>query len=66
MVRYCCSGMLVVRAHLHEMAGDTQAAMAHYRAAAARTTSIPEQQYLTTQAARLRAGTAQPRGRPPA
>jgi RNA polymerase sigma factor (sigma-70 family) len=55
-----------VRAHLYEMAGDTQAAMAHYRAAAARTTSIPEQQYLTTQAARLRAGTAQPPGRPPA
>ncbi|MFI5080306.1 MAG: RNA polymerase sigma factor [Streptosporangiales bacterium] len=55
-----------VRAHLYEMAGDTQAAMAHYRAAAARTTSIPEQQYLTTQAARLRAGTAQPRARPPA
>jgi len=55
-----------VRAHLYEMAGDSQAAMAHYRAAAARTTSIPEQQYLTTQAARLRAGTAQPRGRPPA
>jgi RNA polymerase sigma factor (sigma-70 family) len=55
-----------VRAHLYEMAGDTQAAMAHYRAAAARTTSIPEQQYLTTQAARLRAGTAQPPARPPA
>ena len=55
-----------VRAHLYEMAGDTQAAMAHYRAAAARTTSIPEQQYLTTQAARLRAQTAQPPGRPPA
>jgi RNA polymerase sigma factor (sigma-70 family) len=55
-----------VRAHLYEMAGDTQAAMAHYRAAAARTTSIPEQQYLTTQAARLRAQTAPPRGRPPA
>ena len=54
-----------VRAHLYEMAGDTQAAMAHYRAAAARTTSIPEQQYLTTQAARLRAQTAQPPGRPP-
>jgi RNA polymerase sigma factor (sigma-70 family) len=49
-----------VRAHLFEMAGDTQAAMAHYRAAAARTTSIPEQQYLMTQAARLRAETAQP------
>jgi len=55
-----------VRAHLYEMAGDTQAAMAHYRAAAARTTSIPEQQYLTTQAARLRAGTAQPPSRPSA
>ena len=55
-----------VRAHLYEMAGDTQAAMAHYRAAAARTTSIPEQQYLTAQAARLRAETAQPPGRPPA
>ena len=55
-----------VRAHLYEMAGDTQAAMAHYRAAAARTTSIPEQQYLTTQAARLRAETAQPPPRPPA
>jgi RNA polymerase sigma factor (sigma-70 family) len=55
-----------VRAHLYEMAGDTQAAMAHYRAAAARTTSIPERQYLTTQAARLRAETAQPHGRPPA
>ena len=55
-----------VRAHLYEMAGDTQAAMAQYRAAAARTTSIPEQQYLTTQAARLRAQTAQPHDRPPA
>ncbi len=55
-----------VRAHLYEMAGDTQAAMAHYRAAAARTTSIPEQQYLTTPAARLRAETAQPPARPPA
>jgi len=58
--------LAAVRAHLFEMAGDTQAAMAHYRAAAARTTSIPEQQYLTTQAARLRAGTAPPPGRPPA
>jgi len=43
-----------VRAHLFEMAGDTSSAITHYRAAAARTTSIPEQQYLTTQAARLR------------
>jgi len=44
-----------VRAHLLEMAGDHQAAVAHYRAAASRTTSIPERNYLTTQAARLSA-----------
>jgi predicted RNA polymerase sigma factor len=44
-----------VRAHLLEMAGDHQAAIAHYRAAAARTTSIPEQRYLTARAARLTA-----------
>jgi RNA polymerase sigma factor (sigma-70 family) len=43
-----------VRAHLFDMAGDAQSAVAHYRAAASRTTSIPEQHYLTTQAARLR------------
>jgi RNA polymerase sigma factor (sigma-70 family) len=42
-----------VRAHLLEMAGDAEAAVAGYRAAAARTTSLPEQRYLTTQAARL-------------
>jgi predicted RNA polymerase sigma factor len=45
--------LAATRAHLFEMAGDTQAAVTHYRAAAARTTSVPEQQYLTTQAARL-------------
>ncbi|MCW2939985.1 MAG: hypothetical protein JWN00_2970, partial [Actinomycetia bacterium] len=46
-----------VRAHLFEMAGDTQAAITHYCAAASRTTSIPEQHYLSLQAARLsRAG----------
>jgi RNA polymerase sigma factor (sigma-70 family) len=45
--------LAAVRAHLFEMAGDTQAAVTHYRAAAARTTSVPEQRYLTTQAARL-------------
>lgn len=44
-----------VRAHLLELAGDHQAAIAHYRAAAGRTTSIPERQYLTSQAARLAA-----------
>jgi RNA polymerase sigma factor (sigma-70 family) len=44
----------VVRAHLSEMAGDAQAALAHYRAAASRTTSVPEQHYLATRAARLK------------
>ena len=38
-----------VRAHLHEMAGNHAAAIAHYRAAAGRTTSIPERNYLATQ-----------------
>jgi predicted RNA polymerase sigma factor len=44
-----------VRAHLLEMAGDIEAAVAHYRAAANRATNLPEQRYLATQAARLRA-----------
>ncbi len=43
-----------VRAHLLEQAGDKEGALADYRAAAARTTSLPEQRYLTTRAARLR------------
>ncbi|MFE2754688.1 RNA polymerase sigma factor [Actinosynnema sp. NPDC059335] len=42
-----------VRGHLHEMAGDVPRAVAHYRAAAARTTSTPEQRYLVDKAARL-------------
>jgi RNA polymerase sigma factor (sigma-70 family) len=42
-----------VRAHLYEMSGDHARALAHYRAAAERTTSIPEQNYLNTKAARL-------------
>jgi RNA polymerase sigma factor (sigma-70 family) len=41
------------RAHLLELAGDADAAIAEYRRAAERTNSLPEQQYLTTQAARL-------------
>jgi RNA polymerase sigma factor (sigma-70 family) len=41
------------RAHLLEMSGDVDAAIAEYRLAADRTNSLPEQQYLTTQAARL-------------
>jgi RNA polymerase sigma factor (sigma-70 family) len=44
-----------VRGHLHEMAGDRERAIAHYRAAAERTMSIPERDYLTTKAARLAA-----------
>jgi RNA polymerase sigma factor (sigma-70 family) len=43
-----------VRAHLLEMAGDTESAFEHYRAAAGRTTSLPEQRYLAMKAARLR------------
>lgn len=42
-----------VRAHLLEMAGDYAGAIAHYRAAAARTSSMPERNYLMSQAARL-------------
>jgi len=42
-----------VRAHLYEMAGDTPAAIAAYRAAAARTTNMPEQTYLLLKAAQL-------------
>lgn len=42
-----------VRAHLFERLGDFPKAIQHYRAAAARTTSLPEQNYLITQAARL-------------
>jgi ribosomal protein S15P/S13E len=37
------------------MAGNPTEAIAHYRAAASRTTSTPEQHYLVTQAARLTA-----------
>jgi RNA polymerase sigma factor (sigma-70 family) len=44
-----------VRAHLLELAGDSRGAEAHYKAAATRTTSIPERHYLTIRAARLRA-----------
>ena len=42
-----------VRAHLLEQAGDADAAIVEFRAAAARATNPREQQYLTTQAARL-------------
>lgn len=42
-----------VRAHLLELTGDHAAAATHFRAAAAKTGSIPERNYLLTQAARL-------------
>ena len=49
-----------VRAHLLELAGDHQAAIAHYRTAAGRTLNLPERNYLMTQAARLRESTTSP------
>jgi predicted RNA polymerase sigma factor len=45
--------LAAVRAYLLEMAGDYSGAMAHYRLAAERTTSLPERNYLLTQMARL-------------
>jgi predicted RNA polymerase sigma factor len=41
-----------VRAHLLEMAGETEAAREHYRIAARRTLSVPERRYLEARAAR--------------
>jgi RNA polymerase sigma factor (sigma-70 family) len=49
-----------VRAHLLEMAGDHQAAIAHFRSAANLTNSIPEQRYLLARAARLATQQGQP------
>ncbi|MFF3570627.1 RNA polymerase sigma factor [Nocardia jiangxiensis] len=43
-----------VRGHLHEMAGDRPEAIACYTAAARRTTSTPERDYLLLRAAQLR------------
>ncbi|KRC35851.1 RNA polymerase sigma factor [Oerskovia sp. Root22] len=45
----------VVRAHLLERAGRPTAALEHYRRAAARATSLPEQRHLAAQVARLAA-----------
>ena len=45
--------LAAVRAHLLELSGDHEAAVQSYRAAAARTGSLPERNYLLTQAARL-------------
>ena len=45
-----------VRAHLLELLGDADAAAAHYQAAARRTMSVPERNYLLMRAASLRRG----------
>jgi predicted RNA polymerase sigma factor len=52
--------LAAVRAHLHEMAGDTRAALDGYEDAARRTTSIPEQRYLRARAERLRGDVENP------
>ena len=44
-----------VRGHLFEKAGDRARALAHYRAAAERTASVPERDYLITKMAKLAA-----------
>jgi predicted RNA polymerase sigma factor len=45
--------LVAVRAHLLELAGDPGAALAAYREAARRTTSLPERRYLEARAAAL-------------
>ena len=50
--------MNAVRGHLLEMAGDHGRAVVHYQAAAERTASIPERNYLITKAARTATSSA--------
>ena len=45
--------LAAIRGHLLEMAGEDSAAIAQYQTAAARTTNLPERDYLLLQAARL-------------
>jgi predicted RNA polymerase sigma factor len=45
--------LAAVRGHLYERAGDLAAALAHYRAAASRTTSVPERNFLIDRMARV-------------
>ncbi len=55
--------LLATRAHLRELAGDTDAASADYLAAARQATSVPERRYLVLQAARLGGNGADSHGR---
>jgi len=50
-----------VRGHLYEKSGNRERAIDHYRAAAERTASIPERNYLLAKAARLSALGAPPK-----
>lgn len=55
-----------VRAHLLERAGERETAEELYRAAASKTTNVPERDYLLMKAARLREASATATGRRPA
>jgi predicted RNA polymerase sigma factor len=46
--------LYAVRGHLLEMAGELTGAVENYQAAAVRTASLPERNYLLAQAARVR------------
>ena len=52
-----------VRGHLFEMLGDFATAVQHYRSAASKTASLPEQNYLMAQAARLEEARKDPNGK---
>jgi RNA polymerase sigma factor (sigma-70 family) len=52
--------LVAVRAHLHELAGANQPAIADYRRAARSATSSPERRYLEARAARLAAAAGLP------
>jgi RNA polymerase sigma factor (sigma-70 family) len=58
--------LIGVRAHLHQLAGDLELAIADYRSAAQAATSIPERRYLQACADRLGAPGGPPRDAPPA
>src|SRR4051794_33400048 len=49
-----------VRAHLYERAGNSSQTAEDYEAAAIRTASLPERNYLLAQAARVRCATSTP------